>query len=87
MASVVLQEIISRLEGLDVNELQELNQVIQQYLTEQEESCKKAAFHQALLSSGLVKQIKRPIYRQTTQEQLIYLEGKPLSETILEERR
>lgn len=87
MASIVFQEILSRLEELEVNELQELNQVIRQYIANQEESCQKVAFHEALLSSGLVKQIKRPIYRQTTQEQLIHLEGKPISETIIEERR
>lgn len=47
----------------------------------------KATFHQALLFSGLVKQIKHPIYRQTSKEELINLDGTPLSETIIEERR
>lgn len=87
MTRIVLQEILNRLEKLEVDELEELNQFLQQYIANKEESNQTKAFHQALLSSGLVKQIKHPIYRQTTQEQLIHLEGKPISETIIEERR
>ncbi|HAG79914.1 MAG TPA: hypothetical protein DCL61_01815 [Cyanobacteria bacterium UBA12227] len=52
-----------------------------------EESLKKAALHQALINSGLVKQIKHPAYEAIAEIQLIQVEGKPVSETIIEERR
>ena len=47
----------------------------------------RSAFHQALLSSGLVKQIKQPFRSTQPKRQLIRVKGKPISELIIEERR
>ena len=44
------------------------------------------AFHQALLSSGLVKTIKKPRFTSTDEHKLIRVRGKPVSETIIDER-
>jgi hypothetical protein len=52
-----------------------------------EEADKQAVFHQSLLDAGLVKQIKRPSSQPITERRLIEIEGKPISETIIEERR
>ncbi|MCT7952061.1 hypothetical protein NG798_19875 [Ancylothrix sp. C2] len=88
MAITTLKEILNQLDKLETPELKELNQTIQKYLTQREESVKKAGFHQALIDSGLVKQIKYPIsYEERGERQLIEVEGKPVSETIIEERR
>ncbi|MEH2159717.1 MAG: hypothetical protein V7K38_01425 [Nostoc sp.] len=87
MALVTLQQIIKQLETLEIEELQQLNQTIQQYLADKEETVKQAAFHQALIDSGFVKQIKHPVYEPVTERRLIHVEGKPVSETIIEERR
>ncbi|MBD2569430.1 hypothetical protein [Anabaena lutea] len=87
MALVTLNQILKQLETLEIGELQQLNQMIQKYLTDKEESVKQAAFHQALIDSGLVKQIKHPTYEPISERQLIYVEGSPVSETIIEERR
>jgi tetratricopeptide (TPR) repeat protein len=51
------------------------------------EENKRLAFHQALLASGLVKQIKQPSRNPQSVRQLIQVQGKPISETIIEERR
>jgi hypothetical protein len=40
-----------------------------------------------LIDAGLVKQIKQPNYEPISERQLIYVEGNPVSETIIEERR
>jgi len=61
--------------------------MIQKYLADKEESVKQAAFHKALIDSGLVKQIKHPNYEPISDRQLIYVEGSAVSETIIEERR
>jgi hypothetical protein len=53
---------------------------------DKEEADKQAVFHQSLLDAGLVKQIKRPSYQSITERRLIQSEGKPVSETIIEER-
>jgi hypothetical protein len=87
MAIETLNQILKQLETLELKELQQLNQIIQKYLADKEETVKQAAFHQALINSGLVKQIKHPAYEPITERRLIQIEGKPISETIIEERR
>ncbi|MFB2977445.1 hypothetical protein ACE1CM_14735 [Microseira sp. BLCC-F43] len=87
MAQATLNQILSQLETLELEELHQLNQKIQKSLADKEEIAKRAAFHQALLDSGLVKQIKHPLYEPISQRRLIQVEGKPVSETIIEERR
>jgi len=67
--------------------LQPLNQAPQKNLAGKEETAQRATFHKALLTSGLVKQLKQPSYTRQTERQLIQVQGKPISETIIEERR
>ena len=67
--------------------LQPLNQATQKRLADKEETTKRAKFHKALLASGLVKQLKQPSYSLQTEPRLIQVQGKPVSETIIEERR
>lgn len=52
-----------------------------------EEEANRLAFHRALLASGLVRQIKQPSRYQQSERQLIQVQGKPISETIIGERR
>lgn len=87
MAQETLNQILNQLETLELEELQQLNQRVQQYLADKEGTDKQAAFHQALINSGLVKQIKQPSYDPISERRLIQVEGKPVSETIIEERR
>jgi hypothetical protein len=47
----------------------------------------RLAFHQALLGSGLVRQIKTYSSRSQIKRQLIRVQGHPISMTIVEERR
>ena len=87
MALTTLNQIIKQLDTLKIEEIQQLNQTIQQYLINREETLKKAAFHQALITSDLVKEIKHPHYQMIPERKLIQVVGKPVSETIIEERR
>ncbi len=86
MAQTTLEQILDQLETLEPQELQKLSQVVQEYLTPGEETARVSAFHKSLLASGLVRQIKRPFFKQT-ERQLIQIQGSPLSGTIIEERR
>ena len=61
-------------------------QYLRKLLRERDETDKLAVFHQALLSQGLVKEVKKPHVRTTIERQLIEVKGKPVSETIIEER-
>ena len=87
MAGTTLNQIIKQLDVLEIEEIKQLNQTIQKYLAEREESVNKSAFHKALINAGLVKQIKYPAAQAIAQRKLIQIEGKPVSETIIEERR
>jgi DNA gyrase/topoisomerase IV subunit B len=87
MTQAILNQILEQLKTLEVEELRQLNQVIQKRLADKEEAAQRSTFHEALLASGLVKQIKEPAYRQQTKQRLIQVQGKPVSKTIIEERR
>lgn len=87
MAQTTLNQILNQLETLELEELKQLHQTIQKYLADKEGTNRQATFHQALIDAGLVKQIKHPSYDPITERRLIQIEGKPVSETIIEERR
>ena len=75
-----IAEAIKTLSPTDRHHLREL-------LKEQDEADKLEVFHQILLSQGLVKEVKKPDVPDTTEQQLIEVKGKPVSETIIEERK
>jgi hypothetical protein len=85
MAKAILNQILVQLKSLEVVELQQLNQAVQDCLASQITS--EQAFHQTLLESGLVRQIKMPSLRKPTERRLVEIQGQPISETIIEERR
>ncbi|BAY74316.1 hypothetical protein NIES25_07290 [Nostoc linckia NIES-25] len=87
MVTETLKQILKQLETLEITELQQLSQTIQKYLAVKEQNLKQAAFHQALIDSGLVKQIKHFAYEPIAERTLIQVQGKSVSETIIEERR
>jgi ferredoxin-NADP reductase len=59
------------------------NQAVQEHLVNQEKNAKRVTFHQALVTAGFVKQIKK----RPPEQQLIQVEGEPISRTIVEKRR
>ncbi|WP_009630773.1 hypothetical protein [Synechocystis sp. PCC 7509] len=85
MSQTILSQMLDKLQFLEPVELQQLNYAVQERLTNKEHTAKQVDFHQALVNSGLVQQIKKssnhPIVRQP-----IEVQGKPISETIIEER-
>lgn len=87
MPQAILNQIINQLQALEPSELQQLNQVLQQYLKDREVTAKSDAFHQALVGSGLVRQIKHPTFEQRPHHNLVQVQGEPVSQTIVEERR
>lgn len=87
MPQAILNQILNQLQALEPSELQQLSQVIQEYLKANEASTKRAAFHQALVESGLVRQIKNPTFEGRTRQHLIQVHGEPISQTIVGDRR
>lgn len=87
MAKTNLNQILTQLETLDLDELQQVKKVIIRREEEIEKQTQQTKFHLALLNSGLIKQIKQPACDRQTERRLIQVQGKPVSETIIEERR
>jgi hypothetical protein len=87
MPQATLNQILDQLQTLEPSELQQLSQAVQNRLADRHSKPERVAFHQALISSGLVQQIKNSSFEQRTYQQLIESQDKPVSQTIIEERR
>ena len=87
MAQATLHQILHQLSSLEPDELQQLNQAVQLQLAPEAASSQRETFHQALLASGLVRQIRQPRRQEDTQRRLVEVLGRPVSETIIAERR
>jgi hypothetical protein len=70
-----------------VEELQLVRSAVEERLQQEDETTAQQAFHQALLAAGLVKEIKVTPARVHGERPLVPIQGKPLSATIIEERR
>lgn len=81
------QELIEEVKALSLLEQQQLRKLLDEMLAQQEEAAKMDAFHQALMVAGLVKAFHTPRATSIADSRLIQVKGKPLSETIVEERR
>ena len=77
-----IQEIAEAIKTLSPTDRDHLRRL----LKEQDEVDKLEVFHQVLMSQGLVKEVKKSHATDTVERQLIEIEGKPVSETIIEER-
>jgi hypothetical protein len=86
MTQIIVTPIHSQIEMFETEELHQLQQSIQSRLA-QHKTAQQAAFFQTLLASGLTQQIKYPTSPQSTERRLLEIQGKSISESILEERR
>ena len=87
MAQATLDQVINQLDTLQAEELEQLEHAIRERRAATDEAKKQEAFHQALLASGLVKRIARRREPDTSERRLIEVQGEPVSETIIRERR
>lgn len=87
MAQATLDQVINQLNMLQAEELDLLEQAVRERRAATDEARKKEAFHQALLASGLVKRIARRTEPDRSERHLIEVQGEPVSETIIRERR
>ena len=78
-----MQEIAEAIKTLSPTDRHHLRKL----LKEQDETDKLEVFHQVLLSKGLLKEVKKPYVPDAIERQLIEVKGKPISQTIIEDRR
>jgi len=87
MAEAILQRVLTEISVLGQHELRQVQQAVQVRLAPQRQAQRRRAFYHALRASGLVKQIKAHPANNTVQRQLVQVQGPPVSQTIIEERR
>jgi hypothetical protein len=87
MAKATLDRIVEELKALAPDERQQLREMLDTMMVPSGEEDKQKALHQALRAAGLVTQVRQPRATDTPHRRWIEVQGKPVSETILEERR
>ena len=92
MAQAILDQVMNQLDALKPEELQQLEDALRERLrptseTEKAEAEKKDALQQSLLAAGLISRIKPPRPAENVERPIFNVEGEPLSETIMRERR
>lgn len=87
MAEATLNQILLDLSRLEPQELEQVSQAVRARLGDTDARMPRQVFHESLLASGLVRQIKPPRFRHPVARRLAEVEGKPVSETLIEERR
>ncbi len=87
MAQAALDQVISQLDALKTEELQQLEDAVRERLRPASEEEKEAAFQQAMLAAGLISRIKPPRDPSKAERPRIVVQGEPVSETIIRERR
>jgi hypothetical protein len=87
MAKATLDRIVEELKALAPDERRQLREMLDTMMVPSGEEDKQKALHQALRAAGLVTQVRQPRATDTPHRRRIEVQGKPVSETILEERR
>ena len=86
MAKATLDQIVEEIKTLAPDEWRQLREMLDAMMVPAEEEDKRKALHQALRAAGLITQVRQPRTTDTPHRR-IEVQGKPVSETIIEERR
>jgi hypothetical protein len=87
MTQATLTYILDAIKTLEPDELREVERTVRGLLEPDTREAEREAALQVLQESGLVKEIKRPPMVARQEHPPVPIQGKPLSETIIEERR
>jgi hypothetical protein len=87
MAQATLTRILEDIRTLEINELPSVERAVQERLETAGYSQDEWKAMQALVAAGLLKEIKPKRKEQSVEFTPVPIQGKPLSETIIEERR
>jgi hypothetical protein len=87
MAQSTLAQALDIVRRLDKDELLELQIAVEHRLTQPGGASALSQFYRAVERAGLVKQIRKPSADSRSERPLVAIQGKPLSATIVEDRR
>lgn len=87
MGQSVLDRVLHDIQRLQPHELTRVRHAVEDRLTPTPTADEEERFLEALLHAGLVTEIKRPTRASKLDRPAVPINGRPLSETIVEERR
>ncbi len=87
MAKATLDRIVEEIKTLAPDERRQLREMLDAMMVPAGEEDKRKALHQTLRAAGLATQVRQPRATDTPKRRRIEVQGKPVSETIIEERR
>lgn len=87
MQQAVLQQVLEQITVLNSSELLQVQRAVQEQLGRPGEAQRRRSFYRSLRASGLVRQVKTHQPVDHLQRQLVPVQGAPISQTIIEERR
>jgi hypothetical protein len=89
MSTANLDRLIEEVKTLTADEQRSLRDIVDELLAKSGPQMTEEKFEQRLLEKGIISRIPSPITDLTPyrNRKLIEVKGKPLSETIIEERR
>jgi hypothetical protein len=87
MAQATLNRVLEDIRSLELNELSSVERAVKEQLEMAGYSPEEWKAMQALVDAGLLKEIKPRCTERAVEYTPVPIQGKPLSETIIEERR
>ncbi len=87
MTQATLNRVLEDIKTLQPEELRQVQRVVDERLAPTEAEDPDERVLQAMLKAGLIAEIKRPDRTPKPERPAVPITGKPLSETIIEERR
>ena len=87
MTQATLTRLLDEIKTLKPEELKELERVARALREPAEKEAEREAGLRVLEETGLVREVKRPPMQVTLERTTVPIQGKTLSETIIEERR
>lgn len=87
MPRATIKKVLEEIKRLQPDELYEVERAVRELLEPGASETDREAALRVLETSGLVRTVKRPPMAGGTQRPPVPIQGKPLSETIIEERR
>ena len=86
MAQAILTRVLEDIRTLELDELRSVERALQERLETAGYSAQEWKAMQTLVEAGLLKEIKPRCRERKTEYTPVPIQGKPLSETIIEER-
>ena len=87
MPQTTLDHLVEEIKALASDEQWQLREMLDAMMIPAREEDKRKALHQALRAAGLITQVRQPRVVDMLPRRRIDVQGKPVSETIIEERR